>query len=155
VAAHDFADGGPIGWSAGRRRLEDTGDLAEVIRAKQAGSDDRERSRRSGVEVFEAVDDSARDEDGVAGAALHRLAIDGISQDALETVGSLIVGIMAVGRRNFGSGSDFQLEHGDGASGGLRVDEVAYDEASEADLFVDCSWHECFGFSFFVFWRSG
>jgi hypothetical protein len=55
------------------------------------------------VNVFEAVGDSARDKDGVAGAALHRLAIDGIGQDTLEAEGGLIVGVVAVGRRDFGS----------------------------------------------------
>jgi len=126
--------------------LENTGDLAKVFGTEQAGSDDRERSRRSGVQVFEAVNDSARDEDGVAVPPLHRPAIDGVGQDALETIGGLIVGVVAMSRRDFGSGSDFQLKHGDGASGNLRVDEVAYDEASETDLFLGSSWHELFLF---------
>ncbi len=63
VAAHDFADGGGVGWGAGRGGLEDGGDLAEEVGAEEAGRDDGEGFCRGGVEVFEAVDDSARDED--------------------------------------------------------------------------------------------
>jgi hypothetical protein len=47
-----------------------------------------------------------------------------------------------VGDGDFGSGGDFELEHGDGASGSLRADEVADGEASEADFFLGGSWHE-------------
>jgi hypothetical protein len=46
--------------------LEDGGDLAEVVGAEEAGGDNGEGFCRGGVEVFEAVDDSARDEDGIA-----------------------------------------------------------------------------------------
>lgn len=67
MAAHDFANGGVIGWGAGRGGLEDAGDLAKVVRAEEAGRNNGERLCRRGVEVFEAVDDSARDQDGVAG----------------------------------------------------------------------------------------
>jgi len=139
VAAHDFADGCGVGWGAGRGGLEDGGDLAEEVGAEEAGGDDGEGLCRGGVEVFEAVDDSARDEDGMAGAALHCLAVDGVGEDSFEAVAGLFVGVVAVGGGDFGSGGDFELEHGDGASGGLRGDEVADGEASEADLF----WRGC------------
>ena len=153
VATHDFADGGGVGWSAGRGGLEDGGDLAEEVGAEEAGGDDGEGFCRGGVEVFEAVDDPARDEDGVAGAAFHCLAVDGVGEDALEAVAGLIVGVVAVGDGDSGSGGDFELEHGEGASGGLRGDEVANDEASEADLFVGGCWHEfsCFPLFFLAF----
>jgi hypothetical protein len=154
VAAHDFADGGGVGWGAGWRGLEDGGDLAEVFGAEEAGGDDGEDSCRGGVEIFEAVDGSARDEDGVAGAALHGLAVDGVGEDALESVGGFFVGVVAVGGGDFGSGGDFELEHGDRASGGLRGDEVTDDEASEADFFVGGGWHE-FLCSLFLFGYSG
>jgi hypothetical protein len=146
VAAHDFADGGGVGWSAGRSGLEDGGDLAEVVGAEETGGDNGEDFCRGGVEVFEAVDDSARDEDGVAGAALPCLAVDGVGEDALQVVGGLFVGVVAMGGGDFGSGGDFELEHGDGASGVLGVDEVADAEASDADHFVGGCWHEfsCF-----------
>ncbi len=62
VAAHDFADGGGAGWGAGRGGVEDGGDLAEEVGAEEAGGDDGEGFCRGGVEVFEAVDGSARDE---------------------------------------------------------------------------------------------
>jgi hypothetical protein len=78
---------------------------------------------------------------GIARAALHCLAVDGVGENALEAVGGLFVGVVAVGGGDFSSGGDFELEHGDGASGGLGVDEVADDEASEADLFVGGCWH--------------
>lgn len=107
------------------------------------------------MEIFEAVDGSARDEDGVAGAALRCLAIDGVGEDAFEAVAGLFVGVVAVGGGDFGSGGDFELEHGEGASGGLRGDEVADGEASEADLFLGGCWHEVLVFPFFLFWGSG
>jgi hypothetical protein len=146
VAAHHFADGGGVRWSAGRSGLEHSGDLAKVVRAEQAGGDNGEGFCRGGVEVFEAVDGSARDEDEVAGAALHCLAVDGEGQDALQAVGGLFVGVMAMRGGDFGSGSDFELEHGDGASGVLGLDEVADAEASDADHFVGGCWHKfsCF-----------
>jgi hypothetical protein len=142
VATHDFADSSGVGWGAGRCGLEDGGDLAEVVGAEEAGGDNGEGFCRGGVEVFEAVDGSARDEDGVARAAFHCFAVDGIGEDALEAVGGLFVGVVAVGGGDFSSGRDFELEHGDGASGGLGVDEVADDEASEADLFAGGCWHD-------------
>jgi BrnA antitoxin of type II toxin-antitoxin system len=148
VAAHDFADGGGVGWGAGRGGLEDGGDLAEVVGAEKTRGDDGEGFCRGGVEVFEAVDDSARDEDGVAGTTLHGLAVDGVGEDALEAVGGLFVGVVAVGGRDSGSGGDFELEHGDGASGSLGVDEVADGEASDADHFMGGCWHELCWFSF-------
>jgi hypothetical protein len=151
VAAHDFADRDGVGWGARRGRLEDGGDLAEVVGAEEAGGDDGKRFCRGGVEVFEAVDDSARDEDGVAGPALPCLAVDGVGEDALEAVGGLFVGVVAVGSGDFGSGGDFELEHGDGASGGLGVDEEADSEASDADLFLGGCWHEFSGFPVLAF----
>jgi len=153
VVAHDFADGGGVGWGAGRGGLEDGGDLAEEVGAEEAGGDDGEGFCRGGVEVFEAVDDSARDQDGVAGAAFRCLAVDGVGEDAFEAVAGLFVGVVAVGGGDLGSGGDFELEHGDGASGGLWGDEIADGEASEADLFLGGCWHEvsCFSFPVLVF----
>lgn len=152
MAAHDFADGSDAGWSAGRRGVEDRSNLAEVAGAEEAGGDNGERFCRGGVEVLEAVDGSARDKDGIARAAFHCLAVDGVGKDALKAVGGLFIGVVTVGGGDFRSGGDFELEHGDGASGGLGVDKVADDEASEADLFAGGGWHGCF---VFPFWRSG
>jgi hypothetical protein len=149
VAAHDFADGGGVGWGAGWGGLEDGGDLAEEVGGEEAGGDDGEGFCRGGVEVLEAVDDSSGDEDGAAGAAFHCLAVDGIGEGALEAVAGLIVGVVAVGDGDFGSGGDFEPEHGEGASGGLRGDEVADGEASEADLFLCGCWHGFSGFPLF------
>jgi len=67
------------------------------VGAEESGGDDGEGFCRSGVEVFEAVDDSARDEDGVAGAAFPCLAIDGVGEYAFEAVAGLFVGVVAVG----------------------------------------------------------
>jgi hypothetical protein len=90
VAAYDFADGGGVGWGG----LEDGGDLGEVVGAEEARGDDGEGLCRGGVEVFEAVDDSARDEDGVAGAGPPLcLAVDGVRKNALEAAGGLFTGV--------------------------------------------------------------
>jgi hypothetical protein len=140
VTTHDFANGGSAGWSAGRGGLENAGNFAEEVGAEEARSENGEGLCRSRVEVIETVNGSAMDEDGIARAALHCFAIDREAKDALEPVGRLFVGIVAVGDGDLGSGGDLKLEHGDGASGVLGLDEVADREAADADLFADgCS----------------
>lgn len=61
MAAHDFADGGGVGWGPGRGGSQDASDLAEVAGPEEAGGDDGEGFCRGGVKVFEAVNGSARD----------------------------------------------------------------------------------------------
>ncbi len=76
------------------------------------------------------------------------MSVDGVGEDPFEAIAGLIVGVVAVGDGDFGSGGDFELEHGERASGGLRGDEEADREASEADFFLGGCWHEILGFPF-------
>ena len=59
------------GWATGCG-LEDTGYFSEVVWAEDAGGDGYERPGFGGVEVVKAMDDSARDADGVAWATSLR-----------------------------------------------------------------------------------
>jgi hypothetical protein len=68
---HDFGECRGVGWGWGYScgcGFGDGGDFAEVVRAEDAGGDDRERSGGGSVKIVEAVDRSPRDAERVAGA---------------------------------------------------------------------------------------
>jgi hypothetical protein len=141
VAAHDFADGCGVGWGSGDGcGLGDGGDFSEVGGAEDAGGDDGEGGGGLGVEVIEAVDDSAGDAEDVAGADLGREAVDGHGEDAIEAVDGFFVGVVAVSGGDFGSGSNVEFEHGDGVVRGGAFEVETDDYLAEADLFFGHWW---------------
>ena len=122
MSPHDFGEGFGVGWGWGDGSgcgFGDGGDFAEVVRGEDAGADDGERLGCGGVEVIEAVDRSARDAEGVAGADFDFASFEGEGDDAFDAVDGLLVGVVAVGDGDPGAGGDVELEDGDGASGVL------------------------------------
>jgi hypothetical protein len=98
VAAHHRADRGQIRGAA-RRGGDDGRDLAEVVGAKEAGGDDRERGGVDVAGVGEGVDRAARDEEGLARPDVMRRALDGERDGSLAAVDRLLVSIVAMGDR--------------------------------------------------------
>src|SRR5918994_2949777 len=96
--------------------LDNGGHLAEVVRAEDAGADDREHLRVDLMVVVEAVDDSARDAQHLARADVGLFSIDRPGQHALKPVDRLLVTVMAVRDGNSGCGWDVELEDCDGTS---------------------------------------
>src|SRR5215217_3243593 len=82
VASHHFGDRCGVGWTA-CCSLEDLGHLAEVVRAEDAGGDDREHRRVDLVIVVEAVDDSPRYAQYIALAYVDLLSVKRPGQHAL------------------------------------------------------------------------
>jgi hypothetical protein len=90
VAEHDFGECFWVGWAVGCG-FGDGGDLAEVVRAEDAGTDDCERSGVGGVTIVEAVDRSARDAERVAGANFDFASFEREGEDAVDAVDGFLV----------------------------------------------------------------
>ena len=54
---------------------------------------------------------------------------------AFEAVDGFVVGVVAVGDRDFGSGGDFELEHRERGAGGGSVDVETEIDLTEAEFF--------------------
>jgi hypothetical protein len=67
----------------------------------------------------------SRDAERVAGADFDFASFEREGDDAFDAVDGLLVGVVAVGDGDFGSGGDVELEDGDGASGVLAFDQEA------------------------------
>src|SRR4051795_9065684 len=93
VAAHDLADRGSVGRTAGRR-VEHRGDLVEVARSEQAWRRDGEERRVLGGVVRERVHRAARDEDDLARMQLTLFAVDRERGDAGEAVVGLLESVV-------------------------------------------------------------
>lgn len=151
VTAHDLADGGRVRWGLRLHGgLHDSSHFVEVLRAENSWGDDGERARRGGVQVVEAVRDSARDEERGAGRDHMYLGCaaggeQSHRESAFEAVDGLVVGVVAVGGGNPGSGSDLELEHGERGAGRGAVDVEAKIELAEAEFFRSAGGHRVRG----------
>jgi hypothetical protein len=93
VVAHGLGERSEVGRASGGS-VDDGGEVAEVLRAEDAGADDRERLRVGVVRVVEAMDDPARDQESVAGwagwyAEPMRLQATRSALGAIAAVGSI------------------------------------------------------------------
>src|SRR5919107_6209379 len=96
--------------------LDDGGHLAEVLRAEDAGADDRQHLRVSLLMVVKAVHDSPRNAEHLARPDFGLFSIGRPGQHALKPVDRLLVTVMAVRDRHPGSGRDVELKDCDGTS---------------------------------------
>jgi transposase len=102
VASHHLSERCGIRWAAGRS-CDDGGDFSEVVRAEDAGTDDREHLRFDAVTVVEAMDRSARYAEHLARADIRLSSIQRPGQHALEPVHRLLVTVMTVHGRQLRS----------------------------------------------------
>src|SRR5215204_383819 len=109
VASHHFPERCGVGRAASCG-LDDSGHLAEVLRAEDAGADDREHLGVNLMIVVEAVDDSARDAQHLTRADIGLFPVERPAQHALKPVDRLHVTVMAVGGRHSGCGWYVELE---------------------------------------------
>lgn len=140
VAPHNFGDRRRIGRTAGSS-YHDGRDFAEVIRAEDARSHNREHRRVGGARVVEAVDRPASDAKNLARADVGSSPFHGESQYALKSVDCLLVGVMTVRDRHFRSSRDIELEHRDGPSRRLALEQEANCQPPNPDLF-SCARHD-------------
>ena len=138
MSAHDLAQRGEIGRAAGCG-VEDGRHLAEVVRAEDAGGDDRECLRVDIAGVVELVDGATGNAERLARADVDRRALDRPGQDALESVDRLLVAVVAVSGRDLSAGRNVELEDGDRASGLLGLDQEPDRQLADIDLFA----HRC------------
>jgi hypothetical protein len=85
VASHHFGERYGVRRAASCG-LDDGGHLAEVLRAKDAGADDREHRRADLMIIVKAVDDPPRDTQHLSRADLGPFSIDRPGQDTLKLV---------------------------------------------------------------------
>src|SRR5215204_7540349 len=90
VASHHFGERYGVRRAASCG-LDDGGHLAEVVRAEDAGADDREHRRVDLMIVVEAVDDSARDAQHLARTDVGLFSVDRPGQYTLKPVDCLLV----------------------------------------------------------------
>src|SRR5829696_2854315 len=120
VASHHFGERYGVRRAASCG-LDHGGHLAEVVRAEDAGADDRKHLRVDLLMVVEAVHDSPRNAEHLARADLGLCFIDPPGQHALKPVDRLLVTVMAVRDGHSGSGWDVELEECNGTSRGLAL----------------------------------
>ena len=108
---------------AAGRGVDDRGEVAEVVGAEDAWSDDRERRGVDIVRVVEVVDGAARDAEHLAGADVDRHTADRPGQDSLQSVDRLLVTVVAVGDGDLRAGGNVELEDCDGAARLLALDQ--------------------------------
>src|SRR5215210_7842117 len=120
--------------------LDDGGHLAEVVRAEDAGADDRKHRRVDLMVVVEAVDDSPRDTEHLARTDLGLFSVERPGQHALKPVDRLLVTVMAVRDGHSGSGWNVELEDCDGTSRRLALEQESDRQLPDPDLF---DWARC------------
>src|SRR5215216_7021807 len=121
VASHHFRERYGVRRAASCT-LDDGGHLAEVLRAEDAGSDDREHRRVDLMIVVKAVDDSPRDAQHLSRADLGLFFTDRPAQHTLKPVDCLLVSVMTVRYGHSGCGRDVELEECNGTSRGLALE---------------------------------
>ena len=85
------------------------------------------------------------DAERVAGADLDFASFEREGDDAFDAVDGLLVGVVAVGDGDFGSGGDVELEDGDGATGVLAFDQETNCQLPHPYLFASAGCHVCSG----------
>jgi hypothetical protein len=88
------------------------------------------------MKIVEAMHGAAGNHEDPAWAYLRDLSFDGEGEYAFEAIGGLFVAIVAMGTRDFASGSHVELEHGDGIVCFVPLSEVADSDASHSDLIL-------------------
>ena len=117
VTPHDLRHFLAVGRAAGGG-IDDLGCFAEICGAHDCGGYDDKLFRILAAKVVEAVRRAPWDAQCLPGTNLNGRAINRPSEDALDTVEGLLVGVVLVGwRRQLLSGGDEQLENGHAAVG--------------------------------------
>ena len=136
VAEHDLCHFCAVGRAAGGC-VDDLGGFAEVLRADGSGRDDAEDFDVLAGVVVKAMDGSARNAEGLAGAYVNLPAVYGPGQDAFEAVDGFLVVVVAMrrGREPLRAGND-DLKGSDGAGRVLAGEQEANGERTDEDGFV-------------------
>jgi hypothetical protein len=122
VSAHHRGELGEI-WRTAGCGIHNRGGFPEVVRAEDAGGDNRKRGGVHFTVVVEAMHGSAGDVDNLSGADGDRFALDRPGEHPFEAVDGLLIAVVAVGGRKPRPGRNVELENGDRASRGLSLDE--------------------------------
>jgi hypothetical protein len=130
MTAHNVADHFDIrGAIAG----EDLGDIPEVGRSQQTGTDDREETGVRVAAVSESVDHATRDEEGLAGVQVGARSADGKRSGAVQPEDGLIELIVAVRRGHACVSGYAALEDAHTAAGLVGVDVETDGESADLD----------------------
>src|SRR4249919_1440683 len=122
VATHHCCDRCDVGRPA-PGSVEDSCNLAEEVRAENAGGNDRQRLGVHIAGVVEVVDSAAWDQKRLAGANLGRRSLDRPGQHPVEAVDRLLVAFVAVRDRHPRAGRHIRLEDRDRSSRLLALNE--------------------------------
>src|SRR5260370_15351665 len=118
--------------------------FAEEFRTKQARREDAEASCGSCAAVVEPVNDTAPDEDRVAGPDFDHLAVDGECHDAGKPIDRLVPIAMIVRYRHASSGRAGHFEHVQTAGAIMLAAQETQLERTDADVFghgcLSCGW---------------
>src|SRR5215212_4972248 len=116
--------------------LDDGGHPAEVVKAEDAGADDREHRRVGLMIVVKAVDDSPRDVQHLAWADLGLFFINRPGQHTLKPIDCLLVTVITVRDRHSGCGRDVELEDCNGTSRCLALEQESDRYLPDPNLFA-------------------
>jgi hypothetical protein len=133
VAGHDCGYAGDVDWAFG---VDGGGEVAEVLRAHEAGGEDAHHARGGFVQVGVAVRDAARDVKLLAGADLMLLAVEGPGGDAVDADDGFVVVAMEMSDVEIGLRRDGQLEEVEFAVGFVAALEKRDAQVADANGLV-------------------